>query len=464
MPQLMRCPWCGLLQDEPPGVKTCSRCGGGLEIESPSQVKQHYLGVQMELDQVAAPPGRNIERYLLVTIRTPKQPSDEDALLSQHGRPPLTFSAVLDVSGSMGGEKIVQAKQAVSQALQYLHPGDVFSLVTFSNTVNTPFETTRVSEQTRLAVEQALQSVDAGGMTALCDGLETGIVKALAQVEDTNLVLLLSDGQANVGETDLEKIGSRAYQARRQDCIVSCLGIGEDYNEALLAEIATQGGGRFYHILNAAQIPAYLAGELGEVAALAAKDVKIHVTLPDGATLNSLSAAYPVGQSGNQATVTIGGIPCDCELEIPLRLALLAQPAGSRVSVHGSLTFRSPAGSALECPVNRVTVRYIDPKDFQLREGMVAGVAERIFAQLKAASVLRVSRLIAQRPADEIQQAEVILSNLRNYAELLGEGRAEKEIEAVQEQFATLVDSSVTSKRSVADAHRMIRSSRDFGK
>jgi Ca-activated chloride channel family protein len=312
-------------------------------------------------------------------------------------------------------------------------------------------------------VKKALSKIAAGGMTALCGGLEAGIEKAAARRQDTNLVLLLSDGQANVGETDLEQIGQRAYQARQQGEIVSCLGIGLDYNEALLAEIATQGGGRFYHVTNAHQIPAYLAGELGEVAMLAARDVRIHLDVPEGATLIPLSAAFPVQQTAGQAVVSVGDIPCDTELEIPLRLALLAQSAGTTLSIEGVLSFRSPAGHAVERSVNRVTVRFVAQGTFLPREGVVLPVAERVFAQLKPAGVLGVSRTLAARPQEAGRQAETLLARLRAYADLLGEGRAEVEMGEVEEQFSSLTASPAASKRTTADAQARIRASKDFG-
>lgn len=462
MIQLMRCPYCGLLQDEPKGVKSCSRCGGALEYESQLPGKQTYVDVQMELDQVAAPANQNLERYLLLTIRTPKDVPPEEAVPTEIGRPPINFVAVLDVSGSMGGEKIEHAKLAVQRAVQYLRAGDVFSLVTFSNEIHVPFKPHLVNEKTYQSVETALQKIYAGGSTDLCSGLETGIKQVGVHVKDSNLVLLLSDGQANVGETDLELIGLRAFQARQQGNLCSCIGIGLRYNEALLAEIATQGGGRFYHLAHAHQIPVYLAGELGEVAMLAARGVKVHLTIPDGATLIPLSAAYPVKQAEGEAIVTVGDIPCDLELEIPLRLALLAQPAGAKLSVQGHLAFTSPAGHKLECPVNQVTVRFVAKKEFQLREGVVQPVAERVFVQLKAASVLDVSRTYAVQPEEAEQKTESVMANLYAYADILGEGRAEKEKSQVRTKFRTMIDSPAAAKQSVADAYRSVRSSRDF--
>ena len=133
MEKLMRCPWCGLLQDEPAGVKVCGRCGGALEYEAqlPSGNASSCIGVQMELDQVAAPAGINTERYLLITLRTPASISAEEQAPAGKQRPPLGFTAVLDVSGSMQGDKIDHAKQAVRQAVGFLHAGDVFDRQVF---------------------------------------------------------------------------------------------------------------------------------------------------------------------------------------------------------------------------------------------------------------------------------------------------------------------------------------------
>jgi Ca-activated chloride channel family protein len=364
----------------------------------------------------------------------------------------------------MQGEKMDQAKLGVQLAAQYLRPGDAFSLVTFNNNVECPFEPALVDSRTKQEVEACLQRIHANGMTALDGGLEQGIAKARIHKMETNLVMLLSDGQTNVGELDLEVIGMRALQARQQGLLVSALGIGLDYNEALLAEIASQGGGRFYHVQNANQLPTYLAGELGEAAMLAARDVKIHLVIPSGATLVPLSAAFPVVQDGGEAVVSVGDVPCDTELEIPLRLALVGGSAGSKLSVDGRLAFRSPAGHELEVPLNRVTVRFMAHAQFSLREGVVAPVVERVLSQMSAASVLGISRTMARTPQVAEQQTKTSLDALHLYASLLGEERAEKEVKGIRERFSALHASPAAAKQAVAFAHSSIRGSKDFGK
>jgi Ca-activated chloride channel family protein len=142
----------------------------------------------------------------------------------------------------MQGQKLAQAKEAVRQALHRLQDGDTICLVIFNSEVRCVLEPIVYGEQSRRVIESALQEINAGGMTALDGGLALGAEKAAQTKQGTNLILLLSDGQANVGETDLEKVGQRGFTARQKGMIVSTIGVGGDYNEALMAEIATQGG------------------------------------------------------------------------------------------------------------------------------------------------------------------------------------------------------------------------------
>jgi Ca-activated chloride channel family protein len=282
--------------------------------------------------------------------------------------------------------------------------------------------------------------------------------------QDTNLVLLLSDGQANVGETNIEKVGYRAYEGRQKGIIVSTLGVGLDYNEALMVEIATQGGGRFYHIERPDQIGLYLSGELGEVAALAARETQMHLTIPAGAIVMPLSAAYPTKQDGAQATITVGDVPCDTELEIPVRIALAGQQPGGKLSFEGYVTYRSPAGNQLKSSLNRVTVRFVEGPAFQLRAGVVPPVAERVLEHIKAANVLSVARAMAKGPDEGQKQREAGLSRLRAYASLLGDERAVAEAEESQLQFRSFAAAPQMAKVGIAAAFARQRGAKKFDK
>jgi Ca-activated chloride channel family protein len=466
MARLMRCQYCGTLQDEPMGAKTCVRCGGQLTFEAPPppEERSSYLQVQMELDQVMAPAGQNVERHLLVTLRAPAQVPRDQAAPTQVGRPPLGFTAALDVSGSMRGSKIKQAQDAVRQALARLHDGDGFSLVVFSSDVRCAIEPTTISDQARRVVRSLLDEVSAGGMTALCGGLELGLEKAAQIRYDSNLVLLLSDGQANVGETDIERVAQRALGARGKGLVVSTLGVGSDYNEALMVEIANQGGGRFYHVQHAEEISAYLAGELGEFSALAAREAQIHLVLPKGAVIMPLSSAYLAQQGGDRAVISIGDIPCDTELEVPIRIALPGQATESRLSVEGAVSYTSPAGNRLQSSLNRVTLRCVEQGAFHLRDGVVEPVVERVLEHIRAADVLGVARAMTEGAAASAQRIEESRARSRAYASLLGDERAAAEEADTWGALNLMSAAPGVAKEQVSAAFRKIRRTKDFGK
>ncbi len=457
MARLMRCLYCGLLQDEPPGVKQCPRCGGELAFEEsrPALSGGSYLDVQLELDQVHAPPGQNVDRYLLVTLSAPPEVPPEHAAPREAKRPPLHLATVLDVSGSMASEgKMEHAREALRQALHFLQDGDTFSLVTFESKVQTLVQPASFDLSTRRRVESLLAELRPGGMTALDGGLEAGINLARQNPLATTLVLLLSDGQANVGETDLEKIAERARQARRENIIVSTLGVGLDYNEALMVEIANQGGGRFYHIQQAHQIPDALMQELGSTASLAARAVEVEFDLPPRAVLVSLTSLYPVEPSDGATRLQVGDLLPGVRLEIPLRLTLYPHPAGERARVGGRVRYQSPAGHALGAELNGVTVRFVDQRRFEEAPGLVPPVMERVLAFRRAAYLLDYARLSAQSPELAHRRAEEEHRAMREYAAMFNAEEARLLDEAPPAPAATTPEEA---KRVMHRAARSIR-------
>lgn len=464
MKRSMRCQYCGLLQDEPVGVKECQRCGGELAFETvlPSKNPASFLEVQMELDQVQAPAGNHVDRYLLITLRTPKEIPEAQAIQNMAYRPPIHFTTVLDVSGSMTGTKISQAKEALRQSLQYLRDGDWISLVTFSNSVSSLLPPIEISKKVINQVESIIKEIQAGGMTALCGGLEIGIQQSCKRKLPNNLVLLLSDGQANVGETDLEKIGAYSYKARKEGLVVSGLGIGADYNEGLLVEIANQGGGRFYHLADANQIPSFLTGELGEAANFAAKQVVIRIETPPGTTIFPLSSAYPATQIDNGIQVSVGDIPKDIELEIPLRLSCLSQTEGTRLSFQGSILYHSPIGNTFESPLNRVTIRFVASSAFSQRAGIALPIAEKVMDHLRASYVVGLARNLSKNAeeAEEFSLREA--RNLRNYAALISPEQASKMEAELSGKMNLRASSPAHAKKVVSESLAFMRKIRNF--
>ena len=463
MPKLMRCPFCGLLQDEPAGVKTCQRCGGELAFEDVQALTQgkSYLKTQMELDQVNAPASQMVDRYLLVTLRTPEKVPVDYQSKTETGRPPLSLSVVLDISGSMHGQKIEHTKKALEMAARLLRDGDALAMVVFSDDAKLVMELKRYNNQTKKVFLSLVDEIHPGGSTALSAGLALGLAQAEAMPTENRLTLLLSDGHANIGETDLEVIGQSAKAASKHGILVSTLGVGMGYNEALMTEIATQGKGRFYHVQNPQEILNYMTAELGEAADLAAEDVKIHLDLPKGAGLMPLSQSYDCQIQDGQAVVSVGDIPLDLEVEIPLRLTLHPAKAGARLGVEGKIIHQTPSGEILNAPLNRVTVRILDQPGYQAGKAVVQPVAEKVARQLHASQVLSYSRALSTRDKKELQDVERARARLDDYLNLLDDQRRSQLSQEMQEDITSLRTASPKAKDAVFNAYRTSRSMRN---
>jgi len=461
--RLMRCQFCGLLQDEPEGVKDCERCGGELifEDQSPTYGSGSYLDVQMELDQINAPTGQTVDRHLMVSIRTPEKIPNEHLPKTESGRPSLSCSIVLDVSGSMRGRKMENTKQALSLAARLLRDGDQVALTVFSDNARQILQPTFYNKNTRKVFESAVDEMEAGGMTALFSGLELGLDQAQKMRSETDLILLLSDGQANVGETDLEVVGNLAKKAADAGMIVSTLGVGANYNEALMTEIATQGRGRFYHVQSADEIVPYMTGELGEAADLAARDVKIHIHMPKGVALIPLSAAYTCEIVNDEAIVSIGDIPADLEVEVPIRLTLFSGKENERIAVNGEITYETPAGEFLRSDLNRVTVRFITQNKFNAAMGVVQPVAVRVAKQLHARQVLDYSRAFSRGDQDKMQRVEEDRSRLRSYVNRLDKDLQANMIQEMDQDMYSVRNAYPQAKSTVYQAYQTQRFMRD---
>ena len=171
--------------------------------------------------------------YALITLSPPTKPVHNSAR-------DLTF--VLDVSGSMSGQKITQARAAGRQFLNSLSPGDRFRVIAFSSDVR-DFRGgwSPVTSGMIRAANDFIDSLRAGGGTNLAGALEAALAPAPSRGR-LGLVLMITDGAPTVGETRPDIIAARAASLRGAARVFT-FGLGADVNAALLEQLALQGHG-----------------------------------------------------------------------------------------------------------------------------------------------------------------------------------------------------------------------------
>ena len=326
--------------------------------------------------------GVHSKRYVLLELTAPRAEP-------RQRRMPVNVALILDRSGSMGGQKIALAKQAVERALMALDERDRFSLVVYDDRVDVVVASTLASAEAKRNARERLREIDARGSTALAEGWLRGAEQvAIGQSDEfVNRCLLLTDGLANVGETDPAVLRRHAEELRARGIATTTFGIGADFDERLLEALADAGGGHFYFIEQAAQIPDYLTSELGEALEVVARDVEIAMQLAPGFRFEPLTRlAHHAGNGGAQggagaARLRLGDLVSGQELEVVVALEFPRGSIGQSVSAFFTLADRDGvlAGQAGGCSV---TWQYADhaANDAQPRDRDVDRAVARLYA------------------------------------------------------------------------------------
>jgi Ca-activated chloride channel family protein len=177
-------------------------------------------------------------------------------------RPPLNLAFVIDRSGSMSGLPLQMAKQAAIAAVGQARPEDRVSVVAFADTVEVVVPSQTVTS--RDAIIRAIEMIRTQGMTNLHGGWLEGATQVAQRLTPgaLNRVIVLSDGQTNVGVTDRHEIAGQVRGLTARGISTTTIGLGDHYDEELLLAIANAGDGNFEHVENPSRLPTFFEEEL----------------------------------------------------------------------------------------------------------------------------------------------------------------------------------------------------------
>lgn len=352
--------------------------------------------------------GAHSRRYVLLGLTAPTTQRRSERL-------PVNVALVLDRSGSMGGEKIALAKQAVERALLGLDERDRFSLVVYDDQIDLVVPSTPASAEAKRNARDRLAEIEARGSTNLADGWLRGAEQvALSQSERAiNRCLLLTDGLANVGLTDHESLRRHAAELRARGIETTTFGIGSDFDERLLQSLADAGGGHFYFVERGVQIADFLTSELGELLEIVARDAAIEVQLADGFRLQSLSSVGEEHREGG-ARLALGNLVAGQEVEVVVELGFPRREIGHTLSAFFTLTDRD--GVLAQAGGCSVTWEYADhaTNDAQPRDRVVDRAVARLFAARARDAALDLNRV--GRFAEARRAVAGVAERIRGYA------------------------------------------------
>jgi len=185
----------------------------------------------------------------------------------------------------MSGEKLEYVKKALESASDLLEYEDRVSLVIYDSNVSTVYEAAHFGKDEFLSVLEGIQS---GSSTYLEGGLRAGLVNVgeFSSDEYINRVVLLSDGLANVGESDPDRLAG-IVEGFAGDAIVSTIGVGADFDERLMTTVARAGRGNYYFLEDPADAERIFTEEFDSALGTVAKDIEIKFNLSEDFNVTS---------------------------------------------------------------------------------------------------------------------------------------------------------------------------------
>lgn len=359
-------------------------------------------------------------------------------------RMPVNVSFVLDRSGSMKGDKIERVRQATSMAINLLDRQDIASVVIFDHRVEVLIPAGPVENRSDL-LERIRKIRDAGG-TKIAPALEKGLREIEKDRGGTiRRLVLLTDGQTENEDECLR----RAEDAGRIGVPITALGVGKDWNEDLLIEMANRSGGTADYIARPDEITEYFQNTVQRAQNTAVQNSTLNLRLVQGITPRAVWQVTPLINnlgyrpiSDRDVSVPMGELETGQGRTLLVELLVDPRPAGSYRVGQAEVSYDVPAlklvGEKTKADlmltftadqaqlnqvnpgvmniVEKVSAFKLQTRALQdLQSGDVAGATQK----LKSA----VTRLLNQGEVDLAQTMQQEISNLEQSGQLSSEGQ-----------------------------------------
>ncbi|MEO0446021.1 MAG: VWA domain-containing protein [Verrucomicrobiota bacterium] len=367
-------------------------------------VSAQQLQMEVALANPKLQAGKKNTTYLKVGLTGFEFPNQED-------RPPVNVALVIDRSSSMGGEKIVQARKAATMAIERLQPSDIVSVIAYDNSVEVLAPATKLTDKAQ--VLRCIEELTPRGSTALFAGVSKGAAelrKFLAE-ERVNRVILLSDGQANVGPQSPGELGELGASLVKEGISVSTIGLGLGYNEDLMAKLAFKSDGNHIFVEDESQLVAIFNEEFGDILSVAAQEVLVRIECAPGIRpVRTLGRESDI--SGQSVITTINQIYSRqekfviLEIEVPEGKTNSARDVASVSVSYANMLTRTP-----DELTSKLAVRFVPGED---------AVAESINRKVMSQSILLVAtgeneRAVKLRDAGKVEEASQVLTENWGY-------------------------------------------------
>ena len=257
---------------------------------------------------------------MLVRVQAPDLPEH-----TEHKHTPKRLAMVVDRSGSMSGQPLKEALRCVVHIAKHMTPEDQMSLVVYDDSVNVMVPLKKMTSVE--VIEDAVHLVFSGGSTDLFAGwlegaqqLEGGDEKAISRI------LLLSDGQANHGETRVSVIEEHCKKWYDKGVSTTTVGLGRGFNEELMIAMANSGGGQQYYGQTAEDLYDSFDEELSLLKAMYLRQINLKFMTAPGVIVEVLSQS----QRNEDGTYRMNDLAYGAETWLAIRCYLSSSTTGTQ--------------------------------------------------------------------------------------------------------------------------------------
>ena len=301
------------------------------------------------------------------------------------GVPVWTFDAIPQDIRKNAPSNLEAIQTAITEAVQHFEDGDTLSLVAFADSAEVLLS--RVpgsSRQQVLEAVAALSSIELGDETDIASGLEVGLAEVSRgqTASVANRVLILTDGFTR----NVEKALGLAKNARDVGVPVSTLGIGSEFNEKLLLNVADTSHGNAYFARVPRDIPPAFGRELAALQAITLYGVEVNLRFSAGVELRrayrvrpSIAPVSDARKDERTVEISVGDLNADAPPALLLEIVVPPQPTGmfsiARVWASHKVNNERVSGKA-----DNVVLNYSASKQRPVLNPTVMNTVERVSA------------------------------------------------------------------------------------
>jgi Ca-activated chloride channel family protein len=271
---------------------------------------------------------------------------------SETARSPVAFVLAIDTSGSMAGQKIVDAHRSAQSILDQMNPNDMVAVVRYASDARVLVPLMPV-QNARYYARQQIESLTASGNTDIANGIRvaTSLVSGLG-AERPRRIVLVTDGRDTSG-APRGTASSYARSGVASGITVSALGIGIDYDDAYLADLADAGRGNYEFLRDTSALDRFLAKEVREASRTTVQALRFRLDVPANVRVREVwGATYDPESHGIQ----MGSLFSGDERRVTVVFEVQTQEPGSWISLGGDVSWQPVGRSAVNLSIPSLRV------------------------------------------------------------------------------------------------------------